>query len=410
LRHYQNFQGILETEETINRLFRNTTTDEALKDSLRKVVPIWDSLHFAISNSEVPAAVESDTAVLKKYILLRRNESSYRIKMVERESYVYLDSLEINQSKFDSLPRLRYVLNYRISEVINKPDSSRQGPSYYPATIFYDSVWREVDDPSTAVFHRNGLRDSLGRWQGRVTDFYRDGRIQMKGSYKDDLRSGIFIYYSERGTYESAGRYDNERGVGKWERFHWNGVLKEEIYYGDGGFTRNTWDSLGRPQVINGTGRSITWYDNGKIREEGDYINGKRDGYWRGYYNDGTPYYEDFYNDNRLIRGAAITKENKRYVYDELSEYPLPEGGMGAFRKYLIWNLNKKAITKEGVVKVIFNVGVDGSRWDYKILQSTCAECNEEALRVVKEGPNWNPGVLHGHIKIQGQGYVEIPF
>jgi hypothetical protein len=62
------------------------------------------------------------------------------------------------------------------------------------------------------------------------------------------------------------------------------------------------------------------------------------------------------------------------------------------------------------VVTVIFNVGIDGSTWDYLILRSTCRECNAEALELVKNGPPWRPGVLHGHQKIQGQGYVEIVF
>jgi hypothetical protein len=48
--------------------------------------------------------------------------------------------------------------------------------------------------------------------------------------------------------------------------------------------------------------------------------------------------------------------------------------------------------------------------WDFTVLESDCPDCNEEAIRLVKEGPRWLPGVLHGHVKIPGQGYVEIGF
>jgi len=146
------------------------------------------------------------------------------------------------------------------------------------------------------------------------------------------------------------------------------------------------------------------------VREEGSYEKGKREGYWRGYHPDGRPYYEDLYRDNRLIRGVAISREGKRYVYDELSEYPMPVKGMPDFKKYLYTALEKRPRLHSGVVKVIFNVGIDGSTWDYLILESTCRECNGEALELVKNGPPWRPGVLHGHQKIQGQGYVEIVF
>lgn len=139
--------------------------------------------------------------------------------------------------------------------------------------------------------------------------------------------------------------------------------------------------------MVNGFGKSVTWHDNGVIAEEGEYRSGKREGYFRGFHRDGSPYYEDFYRDNELVRGVAITKEGKRYVYDALSEYPNPEGGMAAFRKYQVWNLRRANVRGAGSVKVIFNVGVDGSMWDFTILQSDCAECNDEAIRLVREGP-----------------------
>ena len=156
-------------------------------------------------------------------------------------------------------------------------------------------------------------------------------------------------------------------------------------------------------------GKITKWHSNGQIAEEGNYVNGRRDGYWKGFHDDGTPYYEELYRDNSLIRGVSITKEGKRFVYDETSQYPVPEGGMQAFRRFEILNKNKE-FTWSGSVKVVFDVAVDGSMTDFTILDSSCSECEAEAIRLVKAGPRWRCGVLHGHKKISGRGYVEIPF
>lgn len=414
VRYYEAFQKILQIEKRTNGWMRTMKNDAEVKDSLKTVLPAWDSVYRSIASlSHVPGELAADTTTLKQYVVLRKEETYYRVQLVERESYTYLDSLELNGQRFDSLPPLRLSLNYSTDEKAPvEPDTTSKspGPRYDMVKVLFDSTWHEIEDPISAVFFRVGTRDSLGRWQGQVRDYYRDGVIQMKGSYVDGLRDGVFRYYSERGTYESSGRYNQERAVGKWERFHWNGKLREEVAYEDGGFTRNVWDSLGRPQVTNGFGKQTLWYHDGKVREEGSYENGKREGYWRGYHPNGRPYYEDLYRNNRLIRGVAVSRDGKRYVYDELSEYPMPVKGMPDFKKYLYTALEKNPRLHSGVVKVIFNVGPDGSTWDYLILESTCRECNAEALELVKNGPPWRPGVLHGHQKIQGQGYVEVVF
>ena len=135
-----------------------------------------------------------------------------------------------------------------------------------------------MDDLTSPKFFRVGQKDSLGRWQGPVKDYFKDGQIQMKGKYEKNLKDGVFIYYSNRRTYQSAGRYDKEYAVGKWENFHWNGALQSEVFYGDETFTANVFDSLGNQQVKNGNGIARNWHPSGDIAEEGEYKNGKKEG------------------------------------------------------------------------------------------------------------------------------------
>jgi len=412
--YYRLFQRVLNAETQTNEFFKQTKTNGELKDSLATMIPVWDSISSSLSSLEnIPAKVLVDTAVLRDYVQLRSQEVFYKVKQIERESYVYYDSLEIVNEKFASLPQLQHILNYNVKDIqIAAADTiSSNEPILNPAKVYYDEQWKETDDVVSAKFFRIGQRDSLNRWQGAVVDYYKDGQIQMKGKYVKDMKDGVFIYYSNRRTYESAGRYDKEQSVGKWETFHWNGKLKSEVFYGDETFTVSVFDSLGNQQVVNGNGKSIHWYASGQIQEEGVYRNGKKEGLWYGYRSDGKPYYKEEYRDNRLIHGVSQGRDGQRYVYDYLSELPFPVNGMPAFKKYIDHNKRLPFLrSSRGKVKLVFTVGIDGSTWSYVLIQSVSPECDDEAIRLVKEGPEWRPALLHGQEKVPSQGYVEIEF
>ncbi|MEJ0029626.1 MAG: hypothetical protein WDO15_04325 [Bacteroidota bacterium] len=100
----------------------------------------------------------------------------------------------------------------------------------------------------------------------------------MKGSYKDDAKNGIFIYYTEKGGYSAAGVYNNDQRVGKWETFHPNGKMESEVYYRDRYFMKSYWDSTGVQMVMNGAGHEIHRYPNGVVSIEGDYVDGRTRG------------------------------------------------------------------------------------------------------------------------------------
>lgn len=76
-------------------------------------------------------------------------------------------------------------------------------------------------------------------------------------------------------------------------------------------------------------------------------------------------------------------------------------GGQGALFSYISNNMQypKQAIKSgtQGRVIVKFIVEVDGSISNVKIGKSANPELDEEALRVVKSMPKWNPGKQDGH-------------
>ncbi|NVJ85594.1 MAG: M56 family metallopeptidase [Algoriphagus sp.] len=87
-------------------------------------------------------------------------------------------------------------------------------------------------------------------------------------------------------------------------------------------------------------------------------------------------------------------------IFDVVEDMPKPSGGMSAWSDYLMNNLKYPAKAKEtgieGTVVLAFVVNTDGSISDVEILRGIGAGCDEEALRVIQNAPNWEPGKQRG--------------
>ncbi|GJM34414.1 MAG: collagen-binding protein [Saprospiraceae bacterium] len=66
-----------------------------------------------------------------------------------------------------------------------------------------------------------------------------------------------------------------------------------------------------------------------------------------------------------------------------------PSGGYNRLERYLKKNLEKPAENIVGQVKLQFIVHPNGTLTDFKVLQSLCAACDQEAIRLLTNGPKW---------------------
>ncbi len=73
---------------------------------------------------------------------------------------------------------------------------------------------------------------------------------------------------------------------------------------------------------------------------------------------------------------------------------PEPSDGWENYDSYLANNLKvpeeKLRLQKKGAVEVLFDVNSKGEPVNFTITKSLCKECDEEAIRLIKEGPRWN--------------------
>lgn len=98
-----------------------------------------------------------------------------------------------------------------------------------------------------------------------------------------------------------------------------------------------------------------------------------------------------------LSRLNALSDLNTERPSEELDKPAEFKGGYEALIKYMIENINyPKAATAEGTVIVSFTVNTSGEITGAKVVQSVDPILDDEALRVVNNMPDWQPGEKGG--------------
>ncbi len=84
-------------------------------------------------------------------------------------------------------------------------------------------------------------------------------------------------------------------------------------------------------------------------------------------------------------------------IVEVMPEY---SGGLDSLMQYLVRNIEYPSAAKKnlisGIVYVQFVVFKTGDVGNVKVIRGIGAGCDEEAVRVVKEMPKWNPGTQRG--------------
>lgn len=115
--------------------------------------------------------------------------------------------------------------------------------------------------------------------------------------------------------------------------------------------------------------------------------------------------------DTKSLSEVVVTRKGKMPTPPAVA--PTPTGGLPAFHEYLKKELEypEKALQDrtEGTVKLKFTVTATGSIENLKVVSGLSKECDAEAMRLVREGPAWFPGITGGRRTAQ-QVRVSVPF
>lgn len=123
-------------------------------------------------------------------------------------------------------------------------------------------------------------------------------------------------------------------------------------------------------------------------------------------------------DDDEEIEEQIIIDEEEGEIQEEeifvfVEDQPAYPGGDEARLNYLRENITYPEIAKEsgvqGTVYVTFVVEKDGSISHVKVLRGIGGGCDEEAVRVIKNMPNWKPGKQRGR-PVRAQFNMPIRF
>ena len=104
---------------------------------------------------------------------------------------------------------------------------------------------------------------------------------------------------------------------------------------------------------------------------------------------------EDFVIDDEPREKA---EDNGIVIAEVEASFP---GGNEAWRKFLQKNLKYPKFAKrsgiEGKVLISFVVDKNGNTSDIEVIRGIGGGCDDEAVRVIKMAPKWNPGLQRGN-------------
>ena len=116
---------------------------------------------------------------------------------------------------------------------------------------------------------------------------------------------------------------------------------------------------------------------------------------------------------SRLMVLDCKEKKVEDKVFDAVEQQPSFPGGQGAMFSYISNNLRypQKAAENcvQGRVSVKFIVEKDGSISNVEVIQSVDPDLDNEAMRVIKNMPKWNPAKQNG-TEVRAYYYVPVTF
>lgn len=347
--------------------------------------------------------------------------------------------------------------------------------------LYYSSKWEITPKESATYFRVCNYNSASLFFAGEVRDYDLDSTLVMQGFYSNyGTKEGGFFFYYPSGKLQAQGSFKKNLRDGLWKYYFENGNIEKEVVFTDGEFSPvNVYDLSGNKIIDNGSGPWSFEYDWYRVDEryiiKGEFINGKRTGSWTCRLTSGELLYRETYKEGEFKRGIAFVPYQREivkpfdnhfmlpYKFDvtekfiptlgtERHHYPLlnflpgtipdsvkieaqkslpkdtitreivylaveepaafPGGGV-ALNKFIATNIKYPAEARrngiQGKVFVKFIVEKDGSISDVEIMKGLDRSLNLEALRIVSLFPKWNSGKQGGEV-VRTQHVLPITF
>lgn len=261
---------------------------------------------------------------------------------------------------------------------------------------YYDADWKETSKDKAAFYSQTNVNADGSL---TVLDYFISGQLQMQGRYQTTakkVREGEFSFWYANGQLSSKGSYRGNVRSGAWVFYHQNGKIAEQREYDKRGNKMGRWEG---------------WYANGNKDYEGSFKRGREDGVWRWYFETGQLAAEETYSEDGMI--------DSKY-YNQLgvacndgrcgTAQPAYRGGEQALFAYVKRSLTYPPTAvagSTGEVWIRFKISKSGKIEEISVAKSLSPVLDEEAMRVVRNMPDWLPGKKHNR---PTEYYLELPF
>ena len=271
-------------------------------------------------------------------------------------------------------------------------------------TLYFDENWEKTDSLSASYYRPTNVNNTVNP-SGHIRDYYMSGQLQMEGKFVRGSKTGYFRYFHENGELASEGSYRANKKTGAWRDFYPDGSEKQLIYYEDGHrYVEKYIKPDGKVAVVNGYG----FYEN-ELRERGNTFRQKgyfkdyqKHGKWTAYRKNGELYFEETYDQGKLIKGTSYDKQGNVYEYVQASLQAQPTGGMKKFYAFisnkLVYPIEARKLYVQGKVFTQLIIDIDGKLINTKTISSPHPLLAKEAEKVIRQFDDWQPGKLRGQL------------
>lgn len=219
--------------------------------------------------------------------------------------------------------------------------------------------------------------------------------------------------------------FEGTKTVQTVQTYRMNGTLKTESIhdqqaYSHKNYKRKKYDSLEHLTEIqevylnNLEGPFEKYYPNGALKAKGTYHLNNYDDTLKGYYPNGALKRIDIFCDGNLIEGKCFGTDGKDTTHFPFFQQASFPGGDSDMKKYVQMNMVYPQVAKEqdiqGKCYLTFKVNPDGSISNVVVVRGLagCPDCDKEALRLIKEMPNWLPAINEEQLSTEAL-YYSIP-
>ncbi|MFA8451357.1 MAG: toxin-antitoxin system YwqK family antitoxin [Bacteroidales bacterium] len=152
---------------------------------------------------------------------------------------------------------------------------------------------------NTQVFHKNGQLMAKGAYKNKKRDgkwlFYSDydGKLVSEENYSNGIRNGNMInYFPESGKIAEQVNFKNDWEDGPYKQFYENGNLQVKGTYKQGKLV----------------GEVFYYFSSGNTKVKGQYKNGVKEGYWSFYNEKGVLTKNEKYKNGKIVDTKEFIK------------------------------------------------------------------------------------------------------